>query len=74
MDEHQRQLFLLVSFMTLLAAVTLFLFVYAPDPANVPSARIVLPESVNRGLNATVQGWNALFQDLSAAQQGLTGK
>jgi hypothetical protein len=74
MNEHQRQLFLLVSFMTLLAAVMLFMFVYAPDPASAPSARVVLPEPINSGLNATVQGWNALFQDLGSAQQGLNAK
>lgn len=71
MNERQRQLFLLVSFMALLAVVVLFLFVYAPDPVDAPSIGVMLPEPVNNGLNATVQGWEALFQDFSPAQESL---
>lgn len=73
MSPRQRQLVLLVGFMTLLASVTLFLFVYAPDPANPPGTGPLLPETVQEGINATVQGWEALFDDISSAQEGLSG-
>ncbi|MFB6191488.1 MAG: hypothetical protein ABEJ64_03595 [Candidatus Nanohaloarchaea archaeon] len=69
METFQRQMLLLVGFMTLLATVFLFLFVYAPDPLSPPRMASFLPDPVNDAVNATVQGWEALFEDLGSAKE-----
>jgi len=71
MNTRQRQLILLIGFMTLLAVVILFTAVYAPENIK-PSLDISLPEPLEKGINASVNGWDALISDLNSV--GEAGK
>ncbi len=72
METYQRQLVLLIGFMSLLAAVVLFLFVYAPEPLDVPSVSVALPEPVYEGLNASLEGWRSLMSDVGTGVNATT--
>lgn len=64
---------LLIGFMSLLTAVTLFLFVYASNPVEPPSLITGLPEPVNSALNSTINGWKALISDLGTVNNVTSG-
>lgn len=58
---------LLVGFMTLLVTATLFVFVYAPNPAEPPGFKIPLPEPLQDSVNRSIYGWNQMLSTFDNA-------
>ncbi len=73
MDKTQRQLVVLLGFMTLLTVAVLYLFVYADPPLRLPGMGSLLPEPFQGILDAVFKGWSELIEDMTFSSNATSG-
>ncbi len=73
MNKTQRQVVLLMGFMTLLTIAFLYLFVYAEPPMELPSLGFFLPEPIESIVDMVAEGWSELIDDLIVTNSSSSG-
>lgn len=73
MNKTQRQIVLLMGFMTLLTIAFLYFFVYAEPPLELPGLGLFLPEPVESIVDIVFEGWAELIEDMTFSNSTSTG-